>query len=75
MTKFVLMWEEEPMAILANRADAEEMWLAFWEENLFYEVNFSINVDASVEYVLNKWDTYKRLANYGYWIDEVPYFN
>lgn len=75
MTKFVLMWEEEPFAVFNTRADAEEMWFSYWQENLFYEVNWTINNGTDVSYVRTNWKIYNRLANYGYWIDEVPYFN
>ena len=74
--KFVLMWEEEPVMVLSNRADAEEMWFSLWEEDFCYNLNRTINLlDVPIDYIIDNWDSYRRIANYGWWIGEVPYLN
>lgn len=76
MTKFLLTWEEEPVAIFNTRADAEEMWLASYEENIINHANDYLNQsDGSLEWIFANWDTIKRVSNYGYWIKEVPYLD
>lgn len=76
MTKFILTYEEDPIVVLSNEADAEEMWLAFYEENIVNHVNDYLNQsDGSLEWVFANWNTIKRVSNYGYWIKEVPYFD
>ena len=76
MVKYVLMWEEEPLIVLSSRADAEEMWFSLQEEEFCDNLNRTINLlDVPIDYIIDNWDSYRRVANYGWWIGEVPYFN
>lgn len=71
---YILMFEEEPIAFFYNKADAEEMWFTLWEEQLYDEFIRTVNLlNVSIEYYLRNKASYYRLANYGFWIGEVPF--
>ena len=71
---YILMWEEEPVAFFYNKADAEELWFALWEERVYEEFIHTVNLsNVSIEYYLRNKASYYRLANYGFWIEEVPF--
>jgi hypothetical protein len=77
MTKvhYVLGKRQFALMSFANRADAEEMMLSFWEEKLyekFYRtIQSSVSLSDSIKKVLK---LAEREAYCNYWIKEVPHF-
>lgn len=59
----------------ANRADAEEMMLSFWEEKLYEKFYRTIQSSVSLSDSIKKVLTLAKQEDYcNYWIKEVPHF-
>ena len=74
--KYVLGWEDSALYVFDRLADAEEMMFSHWEGSLYEDFYASTQHVTKVEYYIKKiLPMAKRDAGYGYWIEEVPYFN
>ena len=77
MTKvhYILGKRQFALMSFANRAEAEEMMLSFWEENLYEDFYRSTQTVVSPNYFIKNILTLaKRDAHCNYWIKEVPHF-
>ena len=77
MTKvhYILGKRQFALMSFANRADAEEMMLSLYEENLYEDFYRSTQTVVSANYFIkNVLMLAQRDAHYNYWIKEVSHF-
>lgn len=70
--KWIMMWEEEPIATFSSQADCEEFFMDKYFDNLYDSFCFC---DYDIKKFLKNYSSHCARAKYGYWWKEIICFD